>query len=59
MYVEYDGTTSKDHPGFRAAAEAFLAEENHFIREHNAWCVEERGRLAGVRVVRDEKVPVG
>ena len=32
------------------AAEAFLAEENHFVEEHNAWCAEERGRLAGVKV---------
>ena len=59
VYVEYDGTTSRDHPAYKEACEAFLAEENHFVAEHNAWCAEEKSRIAGVRVVRDEKVPVG
>lgn len=59
VYVEYDGTRSKDHPGYKEAAEAFLAEENHFVAEHNAWCTEQRAGLAGVEVVRDNNVPVG
>ena len=55
----YVGTISPQHPCLAAAIEAFLLDENHFVAEHNAWCAEERGQLAGVRVVRDAPVTVG